>query len=208
MKKVILVLIAVVVILAIAVLLGLSQKAGDESVLSPTPSPTEAVVPTIEQPEADQITSEGPNPMNISSSAFEHNKQIPSKFTCDGANISPPLEFADIPDGTESLALIVDDPDAPSGDWVHWLIWNIAPNIINVDENRVPAGGIQGITSFGNSSYGGPCPPSGTHRYFYKLYALDTELSLPNSAQKSDLLVAMEGHILANTELVGLYKRE
>ncbi len=145
--------------------------------------------------------------MKISSLSFQDNQIIPSKYTCDGENINPPLSFSDIPKEAKSLVLIVDDPDAPVGLWVHWLVWNISPETKEVDERSVPSGAIQGTTSFGRPGYGGPCPPSGTHRYFFKLYALDTEFNLPTSSDKSKLEQAMGGHIMAKAELVGLYSR-
>lgn len=146
--------------------------------------------------------------MIISSPAFENNKEIPSKYTCDGENINPSLQISKVPEGTQSLVLIMDDPDAPAGTWVHWIIWNIDPKTAEVAENSVPPGGVGGVTSFGSTGYGGPCPPSGTHRYFFKLYALDTKLDLPSEADKAQLEKAMEGHILDQAELVGLYSRQ
>src|SRR3989344_873103 len=117
--------------------------------------------------------------MNLSSPAFEHHQPIPAKYTCDGENINPLLQFSDIPDSTKSLVLIMDDPDAPAGLWVHWTIWNIDPGTAEIAENSVPPGSIEGVTSFGKPGYGGPCPPSGTHRYFFKFFALDTKLDIP-----------------------------
>ena len=145
--------------------------------------------------------------MKIASSAFENNAQIPSKYTCDAENINPPLEISEIPEGTVSLALLVDDPDAPAGDWVHWLVWNIPPSTESIAEGSAPQG-VEGTTDFGKTEWGGPCPPSGTHRYFFKLYALDTELDLPETAKKVDLLNAMDGHVLEQVEIVGLYQRQ
>src|SRR3989344_1940186 len=141
--------------------------------------------------------------MKIQSSAFNNNETIPVKYTCDGENINPPLSFSDIPSDAKSLALVMDDPDAPSGTWVHWTVWNIDPKTIEI----VPQNAIEGTTSFGKPGYGGPCPPSGTHRYFFKLYALDNTLQLSASSTKEDLEKAMEGHIIGQTDLVGLYKR-
>lgn len=148
------------------------------------------------------------NSMQITSNAFEHNSEIPSIYTCDGQNISPPLQITSVPEGTQSLVLIVDDPDAPRGDWVHWLLWNIDPSITEIAENSVPANAIEGTTDFGSTGWGGPCPPSGSHRYFFKLYALDGLLDLAAVAAKADLESAMQGHILAQTELIGLYQRK
>ena len=142
--------------------------------------------------------------LSIKSSAFENNKLIPSKYTCDGDDTSPPLTVEAIPEGTKSLALILDDPDAPMGTWVHWVVWNIPP-INKIDEHTVP--GIEGINSFRKHSYGGPCPPSGTHRYFFKVYALDTKLNLSPTSLKEDLEKAMQGNILAEGKLIGLYRR-
>jgi Raf kinase inhibitor-like YbhB/YbcL family protein len=142
--------------------------------------------------------------LSIKSSAFENNKLIPSKYTCDGDDTSPPLTVEAIPEGTKSLALILDDPDAPMGTWVHWVVWNIPP-INKIDAQTVP--GIEGINSFRKHSYGGPCPPSGTHRYFFKVYALDTKLNLRPNSLKEDLEKAMQDNILAEGKLVGLYRR-
>ncbi len=150
--------------------------------------------------------------MELRSSAFEQGGMIPTKYTCDGPDISPPLSWSDPPAGTVSFALISDDPDAPVGTWVHWVIWNIPASARALDENvpkteTLPNGASQGITDFRRIGYGGPCPPSGTHRYFFKLYALDTTLSLPSHTTKSVLEKAMRGHILAQAELMGRYRR-
>ena len=146
--------------------------------------------------------------MKITSSEFISNQTMPAKYTCDGENINPPLNFSDIPANTQSLVLIVDDPDAPAGDWVHWLVWNILPETNSILAGTAPANSTEGTTSFGQPGYGGPCPPSGTHRYFFKLFALDTVLDLKSSANKSQLKQAMQNHILDQTELIGLYSRE
>lgn len=145
--------------------------------------------------------------MQLSSPVFQNNQPIPPKYTCDGEDINPPLNFADIPANTKSLALIVDDPDAARGDWVHWLVWNIKPDTVEIKENSVPEHATAGTTDFGRSGWGGPCPPSGSHHYQFKIYALDIELSLPASAKKAELEQAMQGHILDQTVLVGLYQR-
>lgn len=145
--------------------------------------------------------------MKLSSSVFENNQLIPAKYTCDGEDINPPLQISEVPEGTKSLALIIDDPDAPMGTWDHWIVWNINPSVSFIKENSVPEGGVQGMNDFGKQPYGGPCPPSGTHRYFFKLYALDKELELDSSSKKEVLERAMEGHILDKAELVGLYKK-
>jgi len=146
--------------------------------------------------------------MLIASAAFERNSSIPKKYTCDGENVNPPLTFSGVPENAKSLALIMDDPDAPRGTWVHWTMWNIDPSTINITVGSVPAGAVEGTTSSGKSGYGGPCPPSGTHHYYFKLYALDTTLNLNKSLEKQGLESAMEGHVLGQAELVGLYSRE
>jgi len=143
--------------------------------------------------------------MKLSSPAFQNNALIPARYTCDGENVNPPLAISEVPAGAQGLALIVDDPDASRGDWVHWLLWNIDPTVTAIAENSTPA--VQGTTDFGKAAWGGPCPPSGTHRYFFKLYALDLRLELPATAKKAELLSAMRGHILEEAELVGAYKR-
>ncbi|MBI3631119.1 MAG: YbhB/YbcL family Raf kinase inhibitor-like protein [Candidatus Sungbacteria bacterium] len=146
--------------------------------------------------------------MIIASSSFQHNTFIPRAYTCDGDNVHPPLEVKNIPRGTKSLALIMDDPDAPGGTWAHWTVWNIDPKTAFIAEHNVPAGASEGLTSFGKPGYGGPCPPSGTHRYFFKLYALDAILDLSPHADRATLEKAIKGHILDKRELVGLYSRQ
>ena len=145
--------------------------------------------------------------MIITSPAFSHNGQVPLKYTCDGEDINPPLTISGVPANAKSLVLIVDDPDAPRGTWVHWTVWNIKPDTTSIGENSLPMGAVEGTTDFGRTGYGGPCPPSGTHRYFFKIYALDTLINLSSSARKADIEKVMEGHILDQTELIGLYKR-
>ena len=145
--------------------------------------------------------------MKLISSAFENNQLIPAKYTCDGEDINSPLQIEEMPEGAESLVLIVDDPDAPMGTWVHWVVWNIDPAISLIEEGKVPKGGVEGLNDFGKHSYEGPCPPSGTHRYYFKLYSLDTRLELDSSSRKQDVEKAMEGHILDWAELIGLYQR-
>jgi hypothetical protein len=141
--------------------------------------------------------------MKITSTAFEPNELIPPKHTCDGADISPHLKIEDIPQGTKTLALIADDPDAPIGTFVHWVAWNIPPG--DIDEGATDF--AQGTNDFKKIGYNGPCPPSGTHRYFFKVYALDVELQLEEGTTKTELIDAMENHILAQGELIGTYTR-
>jgi hypothetical protein len=147
-------------------------------------------------------------PLQISSPAFKHSQIIPSKHTCDGADVNPLLLIGNAPTEAKSFALIVDDPDAPAGTWVHWVLWNIDPKTTEIKEDSVPSGALQGMNDFRKHEYGGPCPPSGTHRYFFKLYALDTTLNLGPNTTKAALERAMKGHIVAQSELVGLYKRK
>ena len=144
--------------------------------------------------------------MKIESSAFTAGAIIPKKYTCQGEDINPPLTVSGLPEGTKSVALIVDDPDAPMGTWVHWVVYNIpVQSPLSISENSIP--GAEGPNNFGQVHYGGPCPPSGTHRYFFKAYALDTELSVDEKMTKAELEKAMGGHLLAQAELIGLYKK-
>ena len=142
--------------------------------------------------------------MNITSPVFDENDTIPEKYTCDGKNINPPLEVTDVPQGTKSLVLVVEDPDAPNGTWTHWVVWNIAPDA-DIQEDSRP--GKQGENDFNKLEYGGPCPPDGEHRYFFKVYALDMELGHEEGADLADVRQGMEDHILEQAQLVGTYKR-
>ena len=146
--------------------------------------------------------------LKITSTAFSHNEKIPAKYTCDGADMNPLLAIEGVPENAKCLALIVDDPDAPAGTWVHWVVWNIDPKTKEITEGSVPKGAQQGMNDFRKLAYGGPCPPSGTHRYFFKLYALDMLLNLGKGATKADLEKSMNGHILAQTEIIGRYRRK
>ena len=151
--------------------------------------------------------------IKITSSAFEEGGLIPAKYTCDGADISPPLRWEAVPEGTKSIALISDDPDAPVGTWVHWVLFNLPAETRELAENIpadqiLPNGARQGTSGFGRIGYGGPCPPSGTHRYFFKIYSLDAELDLAAGARKPELVKAMEGHIIGQGQLIGRYKRQ
>lgn len=153
--------------------------------------------------DAENYKSEEAN-MRLISPEFGNSEFIPRKFTCEGEDISPALIIEQMPASAKSLALIVDDPDAPMGMWVHWVVYNI-PIISRIDQGSIP--GEQGINDFGRKDYGGPCPPSGTHRYFFKIYALDKELNLKAGLSKKELEKEMQGHILEKAELVGLYKK-
>jgi Raf kinase inhibitor-like YbhB/YbcL family protein len=145
--------------------------------------------------------------MKIKSTAFGNDEMIPVNYTCDGEDINPPLTISGVPADAKSLVLIVDDPDAPAGTWLHWAVWNIDPAVMEIPENSLPAGAVEGETDFGTPGYRGPCPPSGIHHYFFKLYALDTTLELGVSATVQDIEEAMDGHILESAELVGLCER-
>ena len=144
--------------------------------------------------------------LKLTSSAFEHQDIMPSEFTCDGAGISPPLTISEVPENTKSIALVSDDPDAVSGTFTHWVVWNIPPDTREIEKGAVP--GVQGNNDFGRTGYGVPCPPSGTHRYFFKLYALDIEIELQEGSLKSELEGAMEEHIIEKAELIGNYQRQ
>jgi len=152
------------------------------------------------------FAAEGAN-MKITSSAFQEGGNIPSKFTCDGSDTSPPLQITGVPSEAKSLVLIADDPDAPSGLFTHWLIWNIPPQTNSISEGSAPKG-VPGTNDFGKSGYKGPCPPPGTHRYSFKIYALDRELDLRGGAKRSQLDAAMKGHVVAQGVLVGRYARK
>ena len=151
--------------------------------------------------------------ITVTSPAFASMQAIPRKYTCDGENLSPPLSWGKVPNSAKSIVLICDDPDAPAGDWVHWVCYDIPPAADPLPE-AVPAsdtlacGGRQGKTDFGKTGYGGPCPPGGTHRYFFKVYALDIMLNLPAGKTKKEILKAIKGHVVASGELVGTYTRK
>lgn len=150
--------------------------------------------------------------MKIESSSFTQGQPIPQKYTCEGGDVSPELRWSNAPDGTKTFALIADDPDAPAGTWVHWVIYNISPNTHElregVQKSATTSAGEQGLNDFRKVGYGGPCPPPGkAHRYFFKLYALDTQLPMKPGTTKKDLEAAMQGHILANVEIMGTYQR-
>jgi hypothetical protein len=143
--------------------------------------------------------------LTVKSPAFEPGELIPRKYSCDGEDVNPPLTIGGAPEKTKTLVLVVEDPDAPSGTFNHWIVWNIPASTTKIAENSAP--GKEGLNSARQRGYMGPCPPSGTHRYFFKVYALDTELSLASDSKKKDAEKAMQGHILAKGELIGLYRR-
>lgn len=161
------------------------------------------------------ITITGGNAMafEITSFVFGAGGAIPARYSCDGPDLSPPLAWREAPAGTKSFALIVDDPDAPAGTWVHWVVWNIPPSSAGFPEGMakdaaLPDGAQQGISDFRRPGWGGPCPPSGTHRYFFKLFALDAMLELPSTTTASQLEAAMKDHVLAEAKLMGTFSRK
>lgn len=151
--------------------------------------------------------------MELRSKAFQEGGNIPKKHTCDGPDLSPPLEWSEVPSGTHSFALVVEDPDAPSGTWIHWVVYDLPGEARSLPEGvssteTLPRGGAQGRNDFGRIGYGGPCPPPGRpHRYFFRLYALDSKVNLPPGASKAQLLRAMEGHVKSEAQLMGVYGR-
>lgn len=149
--------------------------------------------------------------MKLLSQNFEHDGKIPAKYTCDGDNINPQLSISDVPAGAKSLVLIMDDPDVPKnlradGMWDHWIVFNMPPSLVNINEGEEPEG-LHGIGTGGNTDYFGPCPPDREHRYFFKLYALDIMLNCSQKATKTEIEDAMQGHILEQSELMGRYER-
>jgi Raf kinase inhibitor-like YbhB/YbcL family protein len=168
------------------------------------------------QPNVQKTAPENPKDtkmeIKLTSTAFKEGQPIPSTYTCDGVNVSPPLEWSGVPKSARTITIIADDPDAPGGMWVHWVLYNLPADNIGLVENlpaaeKLVAGGFQGKTDFGTIGYGGPCPPSGTHRYFFKIYALDGDLSLTAGATKAEVEKAMEGHIVSQGQLMGTYRR-
>jgi hypothetical protein len=150
--------------------------------------------------------------IQITSPVFKDGGTIPKKYTCDDLDVSPPIEWSNVPEGTKSIAIVCDDPDAPMKTWVHWVIFNIPGDVTRLPENVSPEkelenGAKQGMNDFHKVGYGGPCPPSGMHRYFFKIYALDTTLDLPAGVSKAHLMIALEGHVLSEAHLMGTYTR-
>lgn len=146
--------------------------------------------------------------MELKSPAFRDSQYIPKKYTCEGDDTSPPLQISAVPEGAESLVLIIKDPDAPNGDWIHWLVWNIDPQTQEIKKGSVPEGAVEGVTSFGAPGYRGPCPPGGSHVYLFKLYALDIKLPGDASLKKYQIKEMIKGHILGKTMLKGFYERD
>ncbi len=175
--------------------------------------PTTETTETTDQTSAEVLDTENVEAtMNLRSLAFEDGGNIPAKYTCDGQDISPPLSWDDVPEGVETLALIVEDPDAPKGTFTHWVLFNLPTDRTSLEENvpkdgEVAGGARQGTNGFKKVGYGGPCPPSGTHRYIFTLYGLDTTLDLAPKATKEHVLEAMKGHVKAEGRLVGRYSR-
>jgi len=173
---------------------------------------TLALLGCAKAPQPAAMQKEDKMGFKLTSTAFKEGQPIPRQHTCDGVDVSPALEWSGAPPSAKTFALICDDPDAPSGTWVHWVLYNLPGDRIGLVENvpateKVPGDGLQGTNDFQKIGYGGPCPPSGTHHYFFKLYALDGELSLKGGATKAEVLKAMEGQIVAQTQLMGTYRR-
>jgi len=145
--------------------------------------------------------------LKLSSPAFENGGKIPRKYSCDGANVNPPLKIENAPSNAKSLAVVFDDIDAPRGTYVHWILWNLVPDAREIEEDSVPDGVVQGMNDFKKANYGGPCPPRRAHKYVFKIYALDTLLNLNPNGTKKDLEKAMEGHIISQAQLTGFYQR-
>lgn len=164
---------------------------------------------TMPAAEGGEFMMEEEDRLRLASPAFNDQGQIPAKYTCDGSALNPPLQIQGVPPAAQSLVLIVDDPDAPAGIWYHWLLFNIAADITEIGEGVGQASAQQGLNSFGNLDYGGPCPPPGpAHRYQFNIYALDTRLNLPDGTSHPELVKAIQGHILAQAQLTGLYQRK
>jgi Raf kinase inhibitor-like YbhB/YbcL family protein len=168
-------------------------------------APTTSSLPQSEEADDNQ-EGELPMEMSLTSPAFNDGEAIPILYSCDGEDLSPDLDWFGIPEGTETLVLIMDDPDAPGGTWVHWVLYNIPADMPGLQQG-ITGVGVDGINSWNRTGYGGPCPPSGTHRYFFKLYALDIRLDLDTGADKQTLLDTMESHILGQAELMGTFTR-
>jgi Raf kinase inhibitor-like YbhB/YbcL family protein len=181
--------------LVLILLMFLGCARPEQSGTQPPPTPTQ------DKPE-----------IKLTSTAFKEGESISRVYTCDGVNISPPLEWSGVPKTAKTIAIVADDPDAPGGTWVHWVLYNLPADNIGLVENvpateNLKAGGFQGKNDFGKVGFGGPCPPSGTHRYFFRIYALDSELPLKAGATKAELTKAMEGHTVLQGQLMGTYRR-
>lgn len=200
-------------LLAAAALTGLTGCAPATAEPAPTPpSPTQAPSGATELPASStEPTGAGSISLELTSQAFAEGEMVPTDFTCDGVDQSPPLRWSGVPEGTQSLALVMDDPDAPAGTWVHWVLFDLPADSSGlpdaVSNQAQAAGGVHGTNSWGELGYGGPCPPSGTHRYVFRLYAADQPLGLAAGATKAQVLAALEGHTLAEAELIGTYSR-
>ena len=187
-----------------AVLLTGAACGNGQRTIAPPPTP---------QASTNTAGSQQKSDMKLTSTAFKEGEAIPRGYTCDGANVSPPLEWTGVPKTAKTIAIIADDPDAPAGTWVHWVLYNLPADGLGLIENTpqtetLKGGGAQGKNDFGKIGYGGPCPPSGTHRYFFKFYALDSELTLKPGATRAEVEQAMEGHIVGQAQLMGTYSRQ
>jgi Raf kinase inhibitor-like YbhB/YbcL family protein len=199
--------------LGLAALMAAAACARVVDAPAPTPEPTQASSPAPE-PSALPVPTvmEVKMSFEMTSTAFKNGESIPPVYSCRGSDISVPLDWNDPPEGTQSFALIVSDPDAPGGTWIHWVVYNLPagvrklPKAVSHDA-QLSEGGMQGRNSWNQLGYGGPCPPSGTHRYFFRLYALDSALDLSSGARLSEVEAAIEGHVLAQAELMGTFSK-
>ena len=187
-----------------AVLLTGAACGNGQRTIAPPPTP---------QASTNTAGSQQKSEMKLTSTAFKEGEAIPRGYTCDGADVSPPLEWTGVPKTAKTIAIIADDPDAPAGTWVHWVLYNLPADGLGLIENTpqietLKGGGAQGKNDFGKIGYGGPCPPSGTHRYFFKFYALDSELTLKPGATRAEVEQAMEGHTIGRAQLMGTYSRQ
>ena len=193
---------------------------GEPAQSQPTAARVEQERPTstadTEEGEPQSVAEESPQggdmTFHLNSEAFNQGERIPQRYSCDGEDISPPLRWTDPPEGTQSFALVMDDPDAPMGTWVHWVLYNVPPGTRMLAEGfpsdpQISSGARNGHNSWSRMGYGGPCPPSGSHRYFFRIYALDQILTLAPGADKAQLIQTIQGHILAEAELMGTYQR-
>lgn len=198
--------VATAVIVIIVVGIGLLLKRGNNQLAQP-PTAQPPITAVVDNSDVSNQNISNSNTMKLNSLSFTENESISAKFTCDGENVNPQLTVSGVPDTAKSLVLVMDDPDAPSGTWTHWTVWNIDPQTREIGENSVPAGAVQGTTSDGTQGYHGPCPPSGAHRYFFKVYTLNTVLTLAPSARVDELSAALNGHVIDQAELMGKYGR-
>lgn len=198
MQKVVIVLLVLLVVLGVGYFIYKSVSEED----SKSDSTEETQVDQTADGTDDEVVE---GEMSFTSPAFSNNQKLPEKYSCDGDGVNPELNVSNIPAGTLSLVLVLHDPDAPSGDFIHWMLWDIDPSISKIDEDSVPSGGFEGVNDFGKDEYGAPCPPGEEHRYVFTLYALDAKLELSSTPTREELFGIMEGMVLGEAKLTGLY---